>query len=138
MKSRHEGYLLDTNILSDLVRNPQGKVFQKILEVGESQICTSIVVAGELWFGVEKKGSALLREQLRLILSAIDILPMDRPTDEIYGKIRADLQRQGTIIGPNDLLIAAHALESKRVLVTANEKEFRRVEELLVENWLLE
>lgn len=95
-------------------------------------------MASELQFGAAKKGSALLSKQLQLILSAIDILPLGQPADEIYGSPRANLQKKGMVIGPNDLLIAAHTLETKRVLVTANEKEFRRVEGLVVENWLAE
>ena len=129
-------YLLDTNILSDLVRNPQGLIAQKIASVGEGSICTSIIVAGELRFGARKLGSKQLTTQLDTILSAIDILPMEEPADRRYGELRAYLEKQGTPIGPNDMLIAAHTLVLDCVVVTANEREFSRVPKLKVENWL--
>ena len=99
-------YLLDTNILSDLIRDPQGPVAQRISSTGESAICTSIVVAAELRFGAEKSGSSKLTDRVDLILSALDILPLEAPADRHYGEIREQLARQGTPIGPNDLLIA--------------------------------
>ena len=129
-------YLLDTNILSDLVRNPQGLVAQKIAEVGEESICTSIIVAGELRFGANKIGSKRLTTQLNTILSAIEILPLEEPADQRYGELRATLEKRGELIGPNDMLIAAHAQMLDCVVVTANEREFCRVPKLRVENWL--
>lgn len=129
-------YLLDTNILSDLVRNPQGLVAQKISESGEKSICTSIIVASELRFGAKKLGSKRLTTQLNSILSAIEILPLEEPADQRYGELRSDLEKRGATIGPNDMLIAAHALMLDCVVVTANEREFSRVPKLKVENWL--
>ena len=129
-------YLLDTNILSDLVRNPQGLVAQKISDTGENCVCTSIIVASELRFGANKLGSNKLATQLGIILSAIEILPLEEPADHHYGELRADLERRGSIMGPNDMLIAAHALMLDCVVVTANEREFSRVPKLKVENWL--
>ena len=129
-------FLLDTNILSDLVRNPQGLVAQKISAEGERDICTSIVVAAELRFGARKLGSKRLTTQLNTILSAIEILPLEEPADQRYGKLRADLENRGMMIGPNDMLIAAHALMLDCVVVTANVREFSRVPNLKVENWL--
>lgn len=128
-------YLLDTNILSDLVRNPQGLIAQKIASAGEDNICTSIIVASELHSGAHKLGSARLSTQLRAVLSAIEVLPLEEPADQRYGELRADLQKQGTTIGPNDMLIAAHALMLDCVVVTANVREFSRVHGLRVENW---
>jgi tRNA(fMet)-specific endonuclease VapC len=130
-------YLLDTNILSDLVRHPQGRVAERIKAVGEGNVCTSIVVAAELRYGAAKKGSARLTQQVQAVLGALDILPIEAPADEIYGTIRADLERRGCPIGGNDLLIAAHALSLDLILVTDNEREFARVEGLAVENWLI-
>ncbi len=129
-------YLLDTNILSDLVRNPQGLVAHKIALVGEKSICTSIIVAGELHFGAKKLASKRLTAQLEAILSAIEILPLEEPADRRYGELRADLEKRGVTIGPNDMLIAAHALLLDCVVVTANIREFSRVPNLRVENWL--
>ena len=129
-------YLLDTNILSDLVRQPQGAVARRIAEVGEETICTSIVVAAELRFGAEKSGSNKLEDQVDLILSAIEILPLESPADREYGKLRHYLARNGMLIGPNDMLIAAQALCAGLIVVTANTGEFSRVPGLIVENWL--
>jgi tRNA(fMet)-specific endonuclease VapC len=128
--------MLDTNILSDLVRNPQGRVAARIAEVGEQAICTSIIVAAELRFGAAKKGSERLTLQLERILSAIDIQPFDAPADAAYADLRAQLETAGLPIGGNDMLIAAHALATDCSLVTDNEREFSRVPGLSVENWL--
>ncbi len=129
-------YLLDTNILSDLLKNPQGNVTQKIEQVGEDHVCTSVIVASELRFGAVKKGSAELTSRVEAILSAIEILSYDAPADIHYTKLRTHLEKKGTPIGPNDMLIAAQALASDLVVVTANIKEFRRVPKLKVENWI--
>ncbi len=131
-------YLLDTNILSDLIRQPAGRIRDRIAECGEERICTSIVVASELRFGAAKKGSARLTAQMEAVLGAIGVLPLDEPADRHYAEIRQALEQAGTPIGGNDLLIAAHALALGRTLVTANEGEFRRVPGLMVENWLAE
>ncbi|EKM99407.1 MULTISPECIES: type II toxin-antitoxin system VapC family toxin [unclassified Acidocella] len=129
-------YLLDTNILSDLIRHPQGRVAEQIRRVGETEVCTSIIVAAELRFGAAKRGSARLATQLEAVLSALDIVPFEQPADESYGTIRAQLEQAGTPIGGNDLLIAAHAKALGCTVVTDNEREFRRVEGLACENWL--
>ena len=129
-------YLLDTNILSDLVRNPQGSVAAQITKAGEDTICTSIIVAAELRYGAIKSNSAKLAERIDMILSALEILPLETPADRQYASLRHHLTRQGTLIGPNDLLIAAHALAGGLTLVTANAGEFSRVPGLKVENWL--
>ncbi len=129
-------YLLDTNVLSDLVRRPAGIITKRIVEVGEDNICTSIIVAAELRFGAEKRGSSRLSNQLESILSHLDILPFEEPADQYYAQIRYQLEKQGTPIGPNDLLIAAQALSQGLIMVTANIEEFSRVTELVVENWL--
>ncbi len=129
-------YLLDTNIPSDLVRNPQGEVAAKITETGEHSVCTSIIVAAELRYGAAKSNSAKLAERIDLILSAVEILSLETPADRQYAVIRHQLTRQGNPIGPNDLLIAAHALANDLTVVTANVREFSKVPGLNVENWL--
>ncbi len=129
-------YLLDTNMVSDLVRHPQGAVSERIATVGEISVCTSIIVAGELRYGAEKSRSKRLADRVELILSALEVLPFDEPADRHYGKIRQQLSIKGTPIGPNDLLIAAHALEIGLIIATANLREFSRVPGLVVENWL--
>ncbi|MBI1285632.1 MAG: PIN domain-containing protein [Thiobacillus sp.] len=129
-------YLLDTNILSDLVRNPQGLAAAKITNAGEDTVCTSIIVAAEIRYGAIKSNSAKLAERVDLILSALEILPLETPADRQYASLRHHLARQGTPIGPNDLLIAAHALANDFTVVTANVGEFSRIPGLKVENWL--
>jgi tRNA(fMet)-specific endonuclease VapC len=129
-------YLLDTNIVSSLVRNPQGRVADRIKAMGEQTVCTSIIVAAELRYGITKKASPRLSAQVEAVLAAIDTLPFDSPADECYGSIRTQLELAGTPIGGNDLLIAAQALALDHTLVTDNEKEFSRIDGLRVENWL--
>ncbi|MFT5351861.1 MAG: tRNA(fMet)-specific endonuclease VapC [Gammaproteobacteria bacterium] len=129
-------YLLDTNTLSDLIRQPQGSVAKRISAVGEETICTSIIVAAELRFGADKSDSKKLANRVDLILSAIEILPVESPTDLEYAKLRHYLTIKGTPIGPNDMLIAAHALATGLNMVTANTSEFSRVPGLSIENWL--
>lgn len=129
-------FLLDTNILSDLVRNPAGRIAGAIRRSGDAGITTSIIVAAELRYGASKRGSERLTVQLETILDAIEVLPFEAPADAYYGRLRADLERQGQLIGPNDLLIAAQCLAYGLTLVTDNEREFARVDGLALENWL--
>ena len=129
-------YLLDTNVVSDLVRNPQGRAAQRIRAVGEANVCTSIVVAAELRYGAAQRGSPRLTAQLGALLAVLDVLPLEPPADSVYGRLRASLEQAGRPLGANDLLIAAQAVALGHKLVTDNEREFRRVEELSVENWL--
>ncbi len=129
-------YLLDTNILSDLVRNPQGQIAQQIARVGEGAVCTSIIVAAELRFGAAKRRSERLTAQLETILAVLDVQAFDRPADVAYGQLRAQLEAAGLPIGGNDMLIAAHALSTGSIIVTDNQREFERVPDLQIENWL--
>ena len=127
-------YLLDTNILSDLVRDPQGPIARRIEAVGEKLVCTSIIVAAELRYGAARSGSDRLTAQFDAILNALDVLSLEPPVDEVYADLRAELERTGRLIGANDLLIAAQALSLDCILVTDN-REFARVEGLALENW---
>jgi len=129
-------WMLDTNVLSDAIRSPQGVVARRIEAVGQSNVSISVVVAAELRFGVENSGSDRSRRQVDAVLSSIEIMPLAEPVDREYGVLRAALKRHGSPIGPNDLLIAAHALARGAVLVTANRGEFSRVDGLALENWL--
>jgi tRNA(fMet)-specific endonuclease VapC len=130
------GYLLDTNIVSDLVRNPQGRVAQHIRKIGEGKVCTSIIVAAELRYGATQKGSAQLTAQLEAVLGALEVLPFEIPADKVYGLIRTRLENAGRPIGGNDLLIASQAVAIGHTVVTDNEHECSRVENLRHENWL--
>jgi tRNA(fMet)-specific endonuclease VapC len=125
-------------MLSDLVRNPRGAVADRIAATGEDSVCTSIVAAAELRYGAAKSGSEKLANRVDLLLSAMEVLPLEAPADRRYAELRHHLTRQGTPIGPNDLLISAHALAAGLTVVTANVREFSRVPGLKVENWLQE
>jgi tRNA(fMet)-specific endonuclease VapC len=129
--------MLDTNIISDLIRNPRGKAAKRIARAGETNICTSIIVAAELRYGCAKSGSQRLRKAIEDLLGEISVLPFDAPADAEYGAIRSTLEADGTPIGSNDLLIAAHARATGSTIVTANAGEFKRVGSLKVENWLV-
>jgi tRNA(fMet)-specific endonuclease VapC len=129
-------YLLDTNMICDLVRNPQGRVAERIREVGEAEVCTSIIVAAELFYGAARKESAKLSAQLEAVLGALAVLPLESPADVAYGELRTRLERVGKTIGGNDLLIAAQTLALGFTLVTDNTREFAGVRELSLENWL--
>ena len=129
-------YLFDTNIVSDLVRNPQGQVAQRIRRVGEQRVCTSIIVASELRYGAAKRQSPRLTTQLDAVLGALEVVPFESPADATYGALRARLEGAGRPIGGNDLLIAAHALALGYTMVSDNAREFARIPGLPHENWL--
>ena len=129
-------FLLDTNVVSHLVRHPQGIIRDRIAEVGEQTVCVSLLVAAELRFGAAKKQSARLTRQVEAVLSVLPILPLETPADTHYAEIRVGLETSGCPIGPNDLIIAAHARALGLTLVTHNLTEFSRVPGLLVQNWL--
>ena len=103
---------------------------------GEGDICTSIVVAGELRYGCAQKGSPALLKRAEALLAEIPVLAIEAPVDAEYGGIRAELEAAGRPIGHNDLWIAAHAYTLGATIVTDNEREFRRIRGLQVENWL--
>lgn len=128
--------MLDTNIVSDLLRNPDGSAARRIADVGPDTICVSIITAAELRYGCARKGSAKLLAHVEAILESVQVLAFDVPADMEYGRIRAELETAGTPIGPNDLLIAAHAYAAGAILVTDNSGEFSRVRGLRVENWI--
>lgn len=130
------GYLLDTNIISDMIRNPDGPAARHIEQIGTKEIFTSIIVASELRYGCAKKGSSKLLAKVESILATIPVLPLDIPADAEYGSMRAELETAGQPIGMNDLLIAAHARALSLTLVTDNTREFSRIRDLSIENWL--
>src|SRR6202044_4122250 len=98
-------YLLDTNIVSDLVRSPQGKVAQQIHKVGEAQVCTSIIVAAELRYGAAKKGSRRLSAQLEAVLGALEVLPFEAPADAAYAGLRTLTEQTDRPLAGNDLVV---------------------------------
>jgi tRNA(fMet)-specific endonuclease VapC len=131
-------YLLDTNIISHLIKYPQGPVALRVLTLRPEELGTSIIVAAELKFGYVKRSSKRLEELVEETLASFEVGPWEAPTDMTYARLRADLETRGNMIGQNDMLIAAHALTLQAVLVTDNEREFSRVAGLKIENWLMQ
>jgi tRNA(fMet)-specific endonuclease VapC len=132
-------YLLDSNALSDLIRNPGGTVSQRFERKAadpSNELLTSIVTACETRYGAAKKGSRMLSERMDRTLDAVRVVPLSIGADAAYAVLRTDLERKGQLIGPNDMLIAAHALALDAILVTDNVREFKRVKGLRIENWL--
>jgi tRNA(fMet)-specific endonuclease VapC len=129
-------YLLDTNILSHLVRQPQSPVAEHIAEVGETNVVTSVIVACELRYGAAKRGSRKLTRQVEAVLGAMIIRPLESDIERVYASIRVALEKRGTPISAHDMLIAAHARAIDAICVTDNVSEFERVPALRVENWL--
>jgi tRNA(fMet)-specific endonuclease VapC len=127
--------MLDTNTVSEVMRRPDGPVGIRF-KASRDKLAISVLVAAELRFGALKKKSDQLVRRVESILSVLPILPLDHPADRHYAQIRHHLEAAGRPIGPNDLLIAAHALALDITLVTANIREFSRVPNLRVENWL--
>ncbi len=130
-------YMLDTNICSYIIRNTPEEIKVKLKEVEqEHELALSSIVVSELFYGAYKKNSERLINLVKSFVENFTIYSFDTKSAEIYGKIRAELERKGNIIGAYDLQIAAHAVSLGAVLVTNNEKEFRRIENLKVENWV--
>ena len=129
-------YLLDTNVISNLIRFPEGKAAKRIggLKIGE--LGTSIIVSAELKFGYMKRASKKLQRLIEASLASFEVAPWEAPADLAYAQLRTHLESKGRPISQNDMLIAAHALALNVVLVTDNDREFSRVPGLKVENWL--
>ena len=129
-------YMLDTNICIYAIKHKPEKVFQKLQEVDPADVCISSITYAELVHGVEKSAAIdKNRLALSLLLANIEILDFDVDAAECYGKIRADLEKKGTPIGPLDMMIAGHAMSLGYKVVTNNVNEFKRVSDLKVENW---
>ena len=129
-------FLLDANAISDIVRRPDGLAARRY-EAAAADCFTSVIVASELRFGIAKNPAAAAAMRAAQFIEGVTIEPFETPADELYGRLRATLERSGTPIGANDLFIAAHALALDCTLITANEGEFRRVPKLRIENWLV-
>jgi len=128
--------MLDTNIVSEMIRNPAGRAAQRARKEA-NLLRVSIIVTSELRYGCHKNGSQQLSRKVEQFLSRVTVLAFDAPADDRYGILRVGLEAAGLPIGSNDLFIAAHALAVGATLVTANVDEFRRVVGLSVENWML-
>lgn len=130
-------YMLDTNICIYCIKHKPKQVLDKLFSCSPEEICISSITYAELCYGVEKS-EYIERNRIALLflLSNIKIMDFDSNASATYGEIRADLERKGTIIGPLDMLIGAHAKALGVTLVTNNEKEFRRITGLKVDNWV--
>ena len=129
-------YMLDTNICIYSIKHKPEKVFYRLQKRDPAEICISSVTYAELVHGVEKSQAVEKnRFALALLLANIEILDFDAAAAESYGKIRADLEKKGTPIGPLDMMIAGHAMSLNYTVVTNNTKEFSRVKDLKLENW---
>ena len=129
-------YMLDTNICIYIIKAKPKKVLDKFQTLGMGDVCISSITLAELQYGVEKsKYKERNKLALAAFLSSIEILPFSDNAAAEYGKIRANLEKQGNIIGAYDLMIGAHALSENITLVTNNTREFKRIENLSLENW---
>lgn len=128
--------MLDTNIVSELIRNPAGRAAQRARAASDA-VCVSVIVAAELRYGCTKKGSPQLSRKVEEFLSEVPVLSFDVPADREYGGIRVELEAAGRPVGSNDLLIAVHACTLGATVVTANVGGFRRIRGLNVEKWLV-
>jgi tRNA(fMet)-specific endonuclease VapC len=139
MASPQETYLLDTNILSDMMRNPEGLASKRFIEAVKNKpnvrLCTSVVVQCELLFGIRRRTHPRWQTHYERVLESVDVLPLEPDICLHYANLRSQLESAGTPIGGNDALIAAHALALEATLVSAD-AEFLRVPGLQVENWL--
>lgn len=129
-------YLLDTNIISDIAHNPSGQVAKRLTEVDPDDVVSSVVVAAEIWFGLEKNPSFRSRARTESFMQTVRVLELRPEVAKVYGRVRAQLSGSGKVLGPNDMLIAAHALSLDATLVTNDEKAFAQVPGLKIENWL--
>lgn len=130
-------YMLDTNILSHMIRAPEGEIVRRVESVGSTTLCISALVASELRYGAAKRGSERLSSLVENMLERVDIVAYDSAAAVHYAEIRDQLTRGGDLIGPMDILIAAHARSLDLIFVTDNTREFSRVDGLNVENWLV-
>lgn len=133
-------YLLDTNIVSYLLRGQFASLDQRVLDMEQGQLCISVVTAGELEYGFARARPSRhllsLQAKLKTLLQAILTRPLPAGVAAHYGAIRSVLEKRGTPIGGNDLWLAAHALEEDLILVTNNTREFERIKGLKLVNWV--
>ncbi len=130
-------YMLDTNICIYLIKHSSAKLLQRFLNNDPEDFCISVITYSELMYGVEKsqrKNESYIA--LMTFLSNIKILDFNSKAADAYANIRTNLEKKGNIIGNMDQLIAAHALSSNLTVVTNNEREFKRIKNLKVENWV--
>jgi len=126
-------YMLDTNAVSLLIKGNQS-LMNKVDGVDMSQLFISSVTLGEINFGLAKKGNLRLQAIVQRFIRHVDVLPWDEDVADFYGKLKAELLRQGKVLSPLDMMIAAHAFAVNATLIT-NDKAFSQVSSLRVEDW---
>jgi tRNA(fMet)-specific endonuclease VapC len=130
-------YLLDTNICIYIRQKRPEAVLRRFSRIRPGEAVLSVITYGDLIYGANKSSQrAEAVERLRQLVELLPPLPLPKDAGESYGKIRAELESKGELIGNNDLWIAAHALASQLILVTNNEREFRRISGLKVQDWV--
>lgn len=130
-------YLLDTNICIYIMNQRPLKIIHKFKQFNVGDIGISTITVSELQYGaVKSKNPKLNVQRVEEFLAPLELLPYDHNAANFYGEIRYNLEKKGQVIGPLDMLIAAHALSNDIILVTNNEKEFQRVNNLRIENWI--
>ena len=130
-------YMLDTDICIYIINKKSIELAKKILNVPADKICISTISQAELEYGVSKSQQPAKNAQaLAKFLSVLKVINFDDEAAQVYGEIRADLESKGTVIGNMDMLIAGHAKSKGYILITNNEQEFKRVDSLIVENWV--
>ncbi len=129
-------YLLDTNICVYVIRKRPESVFRRLSNIDGRGVAISVITAFELEVGALRSQGKRYSEAVRLFIAELPVLPLEDSARAAYGQLRTTLERRGEIIGAYDMLIAAHALALNATLVTNNEKEFKRVKGLKVENWV--
>jgi len=134
-------YLLDTNIISALMKDRTGAITANVRvwaqRLPDCKLVTSVVVQYELLFGLARHGTSRLQTAYDIQMNKLPVLPLDPAVGPHYARLRAHLEKAGTPIGANDTLIAAHALALGATLITAD-ADFGRVPDLALKNWLVE
>ncbi|MCW4116203.1 PIN domain-containing protein [Aurantimonas sp. MSK8Z-1] len=128
-------YLLDTNIISDVFRHAGGRVDLALRARKDEEIGASLIVKGEILFGLEKNRNVRGLDRLKVFLQAIEVWDLEAPTEAIYAQVRDERERSGVRMGANDLWVAAHAIALEATLVS-DDRAFLDVPRLSVENWL--
>lgn len=129
-------FLLDTNICIYIRQRRPAHVLARFKTLQPGTAALSVITYGELIYGVEKSPERKASQsKLQELMSLLAVLPLPATAADVYGEIRSDLEAKGEIIGGNDLWIAAHAKAAGLILVTNNEREFKRVKGLKVQNW---
>ena len=130
-------YLLDTNICIYAINGKYPELSQKLLSISPDEICVSSITIGELEYGAAKsKWGERTRQKIRMFLANYDILPFTENDAILFGRLRAGLASAGTPIGAYDLMIASQGVSRRLIVVTHNVREFERVEELEIEDWI--